>query len=418
MHRSADGAFFRMLASFSSPPGDSYCYPTETNLMTIDILVAPKHRFDEILQDIHNTSGEVVSQDAGLSIDDVVTITAIYRNAIDDRAAWWKIRREVNARFATHPDIQTRTLAAIPGNVIGEIAGFSSENIGAIAERWIAEDGATPRTSQNAMDSLASLVAACNIATTQSTEVLLRTNQPPNAFERAFSTLGGKELANYQKAFGKWDDTKRHEAHQKYNYYQKQGLANCLTLVLRDLTRPKTKKVNLKTDQRTIQRHIAKRVKAYRKNPCPILGSPGDPVKLITLTFDIEYEGYVDFDFDTRPDAISDIRWEERTEECLEIPHWNEGMQRFCYDEIPLNVTLHDGSKTKITSEAGEDVYERYIGDMLRDSLIDARESGLFDILPLARECFMLVAGTHANYAWPDERGFCDAHSAHRHDGG
>jgi hypothetical protein len=119
------------------------------------------------------------------------------------------------------------------------------------------------------------------------------------------------------------------------------------------------------------------------------------------LTFDIEYEGYVDFGFDTREDAISDIQWEEHAEGCLEFHHWNEGAVRLGIDELPLSVTLHDGTKTVITPDSNEDVFATYIGDMLRDTLIYARNAGAFAELPLASQCHMLVGGTHTDYAWP-----------------
>lgn len=374
--------------------------------MSIDIIVAPPGQFDEILQDVHNVAHLDVVHGADVSIDDVVAIVAIYRNAIDDRPAWWKIRREVNARFSTHSEITTRTLALIPDLFRDEIANFTNDEIAIVASRWLAEDGSSPTNLEHANQSLMTLVKACQKARTESAGVFLRTNQPPNAFETAFSSLSGKLLANYRRVFDKLDDQQKYEAHQKYNYYQKQGLENCLALVLRDLTRSSTKKVNLKTDQRAIQRHILQRVKAYCKKPCPTSGSPDSPITLIMLTFDIEYEGYIDLGFDTRENAISDIRWEERTEGCLELCHWNEGVQRLGVDELPLSVTLHDGAKLTLSPDSGEDLFERYIGDMLRDTLIDARDAGTFAKLPLADPCYMLVGGTHSDYAWPADLEF------------
>jgi len=369
--------------------------------MPIDILVAPQDQFDRILRDINNTSDSDVTQDTDVSIDDVVTIIAIHRNAIDDHPSWWKIRREVNSRFLSHSEIPTRTLALIPETVRDEVANLTNNDVRRIADRWLSQNDATPPNKQRAVDSLAGFVAACQKALAESKGVFLRTNQPRNAFELAFSQLDGKSLANFRKAFDKWDDTQKYDAHQKYNYYCNQGLDNSLALVLRDLTRPSTKKVNLKTDQRTIRRHIEKRIKEYCKAPNPTLGSSQDVILLITLTFDIEYEGYVDLGFDTRPDALSDIRWEERTEDCLEFAHWNEGLQRFSCDALPLNVSLHDGSKAVVSPDSEADAFDTYIGNMLRDTLMDMRQSGKFANLPLGDDCFMLVGGTHSNYAWP-----------------
>ncbi len=374
--------------------------------MSIDIIVAPPSQFDEILQDVNNRSPLDVTRAADVSIDDVVTIVAIYRNAIDDRPAWWKIRREVNAHFATHTDIATRTLALIPDFFRDEIATFTKDDIDVLASRWFEHQDSSPKSLERANESLSALVNACQKASKQSTGVFLRTNQPPNAFEVAFSSLSGNQLSKYRRAFDKLDDRQKYEAHQKFNYYQKQGLENSLALVLRDLTRTGTKKLNLKTDQRAIQRHISQRVKEYCKTPCPTSGSPDSLITLIMLTFDIEYEGFIDFGFDTRENSIADIKWEEGTTGRLDFPHWNEGLQRLGVDELPLGMTLHDGTKTVISPGSGEDILDTYIGDMLRDTLVDARNTGTFAKLPLADVCYMLVGGTHTNYAWPADLQF------------
>ncbi len=384
--------------------------------MAIDLIVAPQSQFDGILQDVHNVLGLEVLPSVDVSIDDVVTIVAIHRNAIDDRPAWWKIRRELNARFAAHAVMATRTLALIPDLFRDEIAALTSEDVSSLSARWLDREGANSKSLEQANASLLALVQACQKAMSQSSGVFLRTNQPPNAFEAAFSELTGKSLANYRKAYDKLDDKQKYEAHQKFNYYQKQGLENSLALVLRDITRSSTKKINLKTDQRAIQRHILQCVKEYCKSPRPTLGNPDAPITLILLTFDIEYEGYIDFFFDTRENAISNIQLEEQTEGCLEFCHWNEGLQRLGVDELPLSVTRHDGTKVVLSPDPDEDVLDTYVGDMLRDTLIEARNAGTFAKLPLAAQCYMFVGGTHTNYAWPVDSRFNEESSA-RHEG-
>lgn len=369
--------------------------------MSVDIIVAPQKQSEAILQDIRNVAPLDVTPGTEVSIGDVVTIVAISRNAIDDRPVWWTIRREVNAHFSQHPVIVARTLALIPDLYRDEIAAFSKEDIAMIAARWCDQEGATPKNQEQAQGSLSALVTACQKASGQSSGVFLRTNPPPNAFEVAFSSLSGTSLEKYKRIFDKLDDSQKYEAHQKYNYYRKQGLEDCLVPVYRDLTRTRAKAVNLKTDQRAIHRHILQRVKKYCKTPCPTSGSPDAPIRLIMLTFDVEYEGYIDFGFDTREEALSNIQWEEQTEGCLEFSHWNEGAQRLGEDELPLNVTLHDGTKKVISPESGDDALETCIGNMLRDTLVEARDSGAFAKLPLADPCYMLVGGTHTNYAWP-----------------
>lgn len=369
--------------------------------MPIDIIVAPANQFDAILKDVNNESPLDTQSDAEVSIDDVVTIVALYRNAIDDRTAWWKIRREVNSRFSSHAEISARSLALIPDPYRDELAGFSEADITSVATRWSEHQGSSPKSLEQAKDSLAALVSACQKAKAQGNGVLLRTNQPANVFEVAFSKLSGKELAKYKKAFERLDNSQKFEAHQKFNYYENEGVGNSLALVLRDLTRRGTKKVNLKTDQKAIHKHIKECVKKYSKKPCPIAGDPDSPITLIMLSFDIEYEGYIDFTFDTRLDAISKIRIEEQTEDCLEMSHWNEVVERLGEEEESLSITLHDGSKVSISPDEGDAAFEAYVGKMLRDTLVEARDAGVFAKLPLANPCYMAVGGTHADYAWP-----------------
>ncbi len=69
-----------------------------------------------------------------------------------------------------------------------------------------------------------------------------------------------------------------------------------------------------------------------------------------------------------------------------------------------------------ISPDSSEDILDTYVGDMLRDTLIEARKAGTFAKLPLADPCYMFVGGTHTNYAWPAELRF-DEESSARHAG-
>ncbi len=371
---------------------------------TTDIILASPDQFDAILADVGNGLDLDVALDAGVTIDDVVAIVSILRSVLDDRKAWWALRREAYARFATHATFEARSLAEVPDALRDEIAVLDGDSVDATAASWLQVDEASPGDLETATRSLNTLVDVCSRGKASASSILLRTNQPPNDFEVAFGKLDdSKARGNFERAFDSWDEAKRHDAHQRYNYYVKEGEADCLKQVLRDLTRPKSIRINLKTDQRTLLKHLKKRVKAYCKTPAPELGEASDPIQLITLTFDVEYEGYVDLNFNTLPNALDELRWEERCEDCLEFPRWHDGLERFSCDEQPLKMTLQDGSKVVVEPDGEEDLYDRYIGDMLRDTMLSARESGEFAKLPLADGCVMWVGGTHTNYAWPDE---------------
>ncbi|QEF97289.1 hypothetical protein Mal15_13280 [Stieleria maiorica] len=367
---------------------------------TSDIIVASLDSFDAILADVRNAMELDVTPKGNVSIDDIVAVVAIHRNVIDDRSEWRKIRREVYARFASHEVIATRTLAAIPDSVRDEIAALMNQDVGSIAPRWVELDDATPPDHDSALHALRRLVDVCKQAKASRLCVMLRTNQPPNDFETAFNKAAGKRLPKFQKAFDSWNDSKKYEAHQRYNYYRKQGVEDCLDQVLRDFSRPKTSRLNLKTDQRKIRKYITKRVKSYSKSPSPALGDPGDPIGRIALEFDLEYEGFVDLVFDTRPDAAEAHEFVEDTGDRLELYHWFEGTERFACENLPLKITLQDGSKVVIEPDSDGEAYDQYVGEMLRETLVELRQAGTFSNLPIADSCVLSVGGVHTNYFW------------------
>ena len=207
---------------------------------TTDILVASPDAFDAILADTQNAMELDATRDGNVTIDDVVSIIAIVRNVIDDRSAWWKVRREVYARYASHSTISSRTLAALPDVVRDELASLDTKQIETIASRWIEDDESTPSDLSAALTALRQLVDTSSRAKETTSGLLLRTNQPSNDFEVAFRKLDAKRVRTFQKAFDSWDASKRYEAHQRYNYYLKEGMKDCADLVLRDFTRPKT----------------------------------------------------------------------------------------------------------------------------------------------------------------------------------
>jgi hypothetical protein len=77
-------------------------------------------------------------------------------------------------------------------------------------------------------------------------------------------------------------------------------------------------------------------------------------------------------------------------------------------DEIAAfdNEQIHDIAgawvKHDQATRTDTDVYETYIGEMLKNTLIALRDAGEFAELPLAGTCVMWVGGTHANFCWPE----------------
>ncbi len=117
------------------PPGYRNGYPIVVMNSTTDIVVSNVDAFAAILADIQNALPLDVTSDGNVTIDDVVGIVSIHRNAIDDRSAWWRIRREGYARFASHETVPARMLAAIPDPVRDELATLTNQDLASIASR-------------------------------------------------------------------------------------------------------------------------------------------------------------------------------------------------------------------------------------------------------------------------------------------
>ncbi|OYP37951.1 hypothetical protein [Rhodopirellula sp. MGV] len=365
-----------------------------------DLIVASSDQFDKILADSNNMLELKVIESLPLTIDDIVIVIAARRGILDDRKAWWQLRRDVYGRFAEHHAIPSRTLAMIPHAFQGELAEIDAGEVELIASQWLNADHSTPSDLESAVRTLQCLIEACSSAHDSGLAVMLRTNQPANEFELAFEQLENQKRRRFRKAFDGWDEAKRHEAHQRYKYYLSQGEADSLTLTLQDFTRSKILRINLKTDRGKVQRYLRQRIKAYIKRPQPDAGEADSPITAISVLFDIEYEGFVDLVFDTRPESAESVEFIEGTDHVLDLEHWHDAVMRIDEGES-LKLALPDGTKLVIEPESSEVAdWDRYVGDMLRDLVIEMRGKGEFEKLNLAAEHSIWVGGTHTDFFW------------------
>lgn len=371
-----------------------------------DLLLADSSDFDNILADLENTIPVNSVQRSCVSIDDAVTIVAAVRQALDDRSAWWKVRREVYASFASHEQVTTRSLGRLPDELRDEIAELDATRHEELAGEWIARDDASPVDEQQATEALEQFASVCELGRDRGKSVFIRTCEPFNTFEAAFSGLEGRALKKFRRAFDSWDSIKRHEAHERYKYYQNEGKsdAKCLALVLKDYSRAKISKLNLKADQRKVLRHLKQRVKNYSKSPNAGPGEPADAITLITLAFSLEQAGWVVFVLDTRPHAEPDGEWNNYIEEnSLEFDQWCDAIDSLCEDGLPIKVTRPDGSSEEIVDrDSGTEALAGKIGLMLRDALLAVRQEASFRRLPLAPKCIMYIDEHNGHFGWPD----------------
>ena len=169
-------------------------------------------------------------------------------------------------------------------------------------------------------------------------------------------------------------------------------------------------KIDLRKDYKAISKHVAQRVRDYDKYVNIGPGEDEDPVSQITLGYQFDQAGWVALVFDTRPNAGregEDGEWQKYINETAQdFHHWFEAIDPLLQayvDEVecePLVIILHTGTKVTVESYDDEEI-AKHIGEMLWQVLVDARESGLFARLPLAKQCLMGVSEHDGNYGWP-----------------
>ena len=83
----------------------------------------------------------------------------------------------------------------------------------------------------------------------------------------------------------------------------------------------------------------------------------------------------------------------------MERPHWAEAGER--NETEPIDVILMDGS-TRTLPVAENDTLAILIGEMFREVMLHARDTGVFDALPLAERCELGVEEFNGIYGWPE----------------
>lgn len=171
--------------------------------------------------------------------------------------------------------------------------------------------------------------------------------------------------------------------------------------------------IDLREDYKTVAEHLATRVREYSGSANKGPGRGEDPIALITLGYQFDQAGWVALVFDTRPDAKSDGHWQFHIQEnWVDFGHWFDAAEALLEAEEaaetgaaeseaePLVITLLDGEERTLKSFDMEEI-AGYLGAMLWQVLVDARESGLLAQLPLAEQCLMGVEEHDGYYGWP-----------------
>lgn len=195
--------------------------------------------------------------------------------------------------------------------------------------------------------------------------------------------------------------------HEAENFNARSTSLHPCSLIDRNSFCCKHMKLDLRKDQKAIAKPIAERVRDY---PVYVNNGPGeddDPISLITLGFAFDQSGWIALVFDTRPKAESDGHWQsylEENEQSLE--HWFDAVDpiheatAFGGKADSLVITRHDGKKKIFKQYDVEEIAEQ-VGSMLWQTLVDARDKGLFKKLPLVKGCLMGVEEQDGYYEWP-----------------
>lgn len=172
-----------------------------------------------------------------------------------------------------------------------------------------------------------------------------------------------------------------------------------------------------------IAAEIVKRCEEFDPSNNDGPGKVGDPIQQITLGFQFDQAAWVALVFDTRPsdEAEFDGTWQLHIEENVldcdcDIDDWLDAYESLFDDDIhtAVTVTAIDGTSQVIepyvdTDDDGEaeelitNTLAGSIGEALRAALLQARDEGAFQSLPLASRCVLRI-DEHSSgaYCWPN----------------
>jgi len=126
----------------------------------------------------------------------------------------------------------------------------------------------------------------------------------------------------------------------------------------------------------------------------------GETVSSIEVAYDFSQGGWVTVVFDTRPEVEPDGEWTLfLDEEQLEYrDHWPACAEAL-FEGGEVTVILRDGQQRTLSGD-GDELGE-LLGITLKEALLDAKTSGVFDSLPRSPACYLGVEDLQGSYGWP-----------------
>lgn len=159
--------------------------------------------------------------------------------------------------------------------------------------------------------------------------------------------------------------------------------------------------LDLRQSATAIREHIALRAKSYAKRRNKGPGKPGDPVTQITIGYQFDQAGWFALVFDTRPGSEVDGEWNSYIEaNACQMPAWEKAFSSLGKDGSRLRLIEHNGHKIMLGSSTDEARFAKYLGVTIRDALVESSENGVFDGVPLAEECALVVEEHSGYFGW------------------
>lgn len=162
---------------------------------------------------------------------------------------------------------------------------------------------------------------------------------------------------------------------------------------------PSVDRIDLAEDMQRVSTYLRKRVATFGDEENYGPGDEDDPITQITLGYQWDQSGWVAVVFDTRPNAEMDQYWQGYLSDAYKLDHWYHAFDTTCSTNKPITVVTHKGKKRKIR-ESNADQLDKYIGKMLTDVLVQAREEGVFATLPLADSVRLCIEEHECNFGW------------------
>ncbi|MBL4846772.1 MAG: hypothetical protein JKY65_14715 [Planctomycetes bacterium] len=153
---------------------------------------------------------------------------------------------------------------------------------------------------------------------------------------------------------------------------------------------------------------VERRARDYARFVDPGPGEDDDPVRQITLGYQLDQAGWVALVFDTRPDAKVDGEWQGHLGKgtILNLPRWHKAFLSCVDREQVLRVVMPGGEEQTIPG-GDEDAATTCVGKVLAKLLQAGFERGPLRNLPLADDVRLVVEEQGGAWGWrsdmPDE---------------